>query len=110
MSFLGWIGRALGPIVLEHSLPLLRDWWKGRANQSRTDQLQQLAGDVEQLRDHAEQVDANLITLNSNVEALNNGLTAREEKLRKWMLMLLIWNVAISLGLVMIAVLVFRRN
>lgn len=110
MSFLGWIGRALGPIVLEHSLPLLRDWWKGRADQSRTDQLQQLAGHVEQLRAHAEQVDSNLITLNSNVEALNNGLSAREERLRKWMLLLLIWNIAISLGLVLIGVWVFRRN
>lgn len=110
MSFLGWIGRALGPIVLEHSLPLLRDWWKGRADQSRTDQLQQLAGHVEQLRAHAERVDSNIITINSNLEALNSGLTAREERLRKWMLLLLIWNIAITLGLALIGVWAFRRN
>ena len=110
MSFLGWIGRALGPIVLEHSLPLLRDWWKGRAGQSRTDQLQQLASDVEQLRAHADQVDSNIITINSNLEVLNTGLTAREERLRRWMLLLLIWNIVISLGLVLIGVWVFRHN
>ena len=78
MSFLGWVGRALAPIVLEHSIPLLRDWWKARQPGSKADQLQQLAGDVEQLRAHAEQVDSNLATINSNLEALNNGLTDRD--------------------------------
>lgn len=82
---------------------MLRNWWKSRAGQSKTE-LQQLAGEVEQLKAHAEQVDANLDALNANLEKLNKGLTEREEKMRKWLLVLLIWNIAITAGLVLLAV------
>lgn len=97
MGFVGWIGRALGPIVLEHSLPMLRDWWKTRLTQPKTEQLQQLASDVEQLKVHASQVVADL-------ESLNNGFTEREERLRKWMLILLGWNAVLTLSLVLLAI------
>jgi len=102
MGFLASILRALAPVALEHGTPLLRDWWKARAGQPKSapDPLQQLAGDIEQLKSHAEQVDSNLAGLNDNLERLNNGLTAREEKLRRWLLVLAIWNVATTLGLV----------
>jgi hypothetical protein len=104
MGFLAWIGQTLAPIVLEHGAPMLRDWWKGRVAQpkSKTDQFQQLASNVEQIK-------TQLDVLNSDLDALNNGFTAREEKLRRWVLTLLIWNVAITSGLLLVAVFAFRR-
>jgi hypothetical protein len=103
MGFLATILRALAPIALEHGTPLLRDWWKARAAQPKTapDTFQQLAGDIEQLKSHAEQVDSNLGALNANLERLNDGLTAREERLRRWLLVLAIWNVVTTLGLLL---------
>jgi hypothetical protein len=104
MGFLAWIGRTLAPIVLKHGAPMLRDWWKGRAAQpkSKTDQVQQLASDVEQLK-------AQIDVLSSDLDTLNSGFTTREERLRRWVLTLLIWNIAMTLGLVLVAVFAFRR-
>jgi hypothetical protein len=101
MGFLATILRALAPVALEHGTPLLRDWWKARVAQPRTapDTLQQLACDIEQLKGHAEQVDSNLGALNANLERLNSSLTAREERLRKWLLVLVIWNAVMTVGL-----------
>jgi len=105
MAFFASILRALGPLALEHGTPVLRNWWKGRGGQPKTDPVQQLTSDVEQLKAHAEQVDFNLEGLNANLEKLNSGLTAREEKMRKWLLVLLLWNIAMTLGLVLLGVL-----
>lgn len=102
MGFLATILRALGPLALEHGTPMLRNWWKGRGAQPKADPLQQLAGDVEQLKTHAEQVDSSLDGLNANLERLNSGLTAREEKLRKWLLLIFVWNIVLTAGLLAI--------
>ena len=109
MAFLGSILRALAPLALEHGTPMLREWWKARGGQSRIDPIQQVAGDVEQLKAHAEQVDATLNAVNVNLEKLNRGLTAREERQRKWLLALCVWNVALSVGLVWFAVTALRH-
>lgn len=102
MGFVGWLGRALGPIVLEHSLPMLRDWWKTRQAGPKAEQLQQMARDVEQLKLHAEQVAVDL-------ELLNKGFAEREDRLRRWVLALLIWNIVISGALLLLAVFALRR-
>lgn len=103
MGFVGWIGRALGPIVLEHSLPMLRDWWKTRLGQPKQgQQIEQLASDMEQLKTHAAQ-------LATDLDLLNRGFTEREEKLRKWVLILLIWNIAISVSVALLAIFALRR-
>src|SRR5215471_13649523 len=91
MGFLASIGRALGPIALEHGSTMVRVWWKGRSKQ--TDQFQQVANQLDLLRQHAARVD-------SDLDALNSAFTARENKLRKWILALLIWNVVLPSGLV----------
>ena len=91
MGFLASMGRALGPIALEHGSTMVRVWWKGRSKQ--TDQFQRLANDLDQLKEHAMRVD-------SDLDALNNAFTARENKLRKWVLALLIWNVVLTSGFV----------
>ena len=90
MGFLASMGRTLGPIALEHGSTMVRVWWKGRSKQ--TDQFQQMANELDLLRQHAARVD-------SDLDALNNAFTARENKLRKWILALLIWNVALTSGL-----------
>ena len=104
MGFLSWIGRTLAPIVLEHGAPILRDWWKERMGQSKpkTDPLQELADAVEQLRQHAARVD-------SDLDALNSAFTANEEKLRKWVLTLLVWNSVTTVALIAIAVFAVRH-
>ena len=104
MGILSWIGRTLAPIVLEHGAPILRDWWKARMGQGKpkTDPLHELADAVEQLRQHAARVD-------SDLDALNNAFTANEEKLRKWVRTLLIWNSVTTLALIAIALFAIRR-
>jgi len=104
MGFLRWIGQALAPILLEHGAPLVRNWWKARAGQNKpkADEFQQIARDLELLREHAAKVD-------SDLDALNNAFTAREEKLRRWVLTLLIWNTSLTLGLVLLAVVALRH-
>lgn len=95
MGLLSWIGRTVVPIVLEHSAPIVRDWWKARAGQSKPqiDHVQQLEDAVEQLRQHATRMD-------SNLDALNSAFAANEDRLRRWVLTLLIWNIVITLLLV----------
>jgi hypothetical protein len=104
MGFLSWIGRTLAPIVLEHGAPILRDWWKVRMGQSKakTDHIQELADAVEQLRQHAARMD-------SNLDTLNNAFTANEEKLRKWVLTLLVWNSITTLALIVLAFFTIRH-
>jgi hypothetical protein len=99
MGLFASIGRALGPIALEHGSTMVRDWWKARGKQG--EQFQQVASDLELLKQHAARVDADLDTL-------NNALTAREDKLRKWILALLIWNTGLTLAVVL-AVFFLRR-
>ncbi|HLK52371.1 MAG TPA: hypothetical protein VKU42_02880 [Candidatus Angelobacter sp.] len=108
MAFFGSILRALAPLALEHGTPVLRNWWKARG-QAKADPLQQLAGEMDQLKAHAEQVDSNLENLNTNLEKLNRGLTAREERMRRWLLVLIVWNVAMTAGLVLLAVFPVHR-
>lgn len=109
MAFLGSILRALAPLALEHGTPMLRDWWKARAGQTRIDPSQQMAADVDQLKAHAGQVDATLDALNTNLEKLNSGLTAREERQRKWLLALCFWNIALTVTVVVLAAFAIRH-
>ena len=99
MGFLASIGRAVGPIALEHGTTMVRVWWKGRSKQ--TDQLQQVTNDLDLLRQHAARVD-------SDLDALNHAFTARENKLRKWILALLRWNVMLTSGVVLAVVFLHR--
>jgi hypothetical protein len=59
--------------------------------------VQQLASDVEQLKAYA-------LQLKSDLEILNAAIAAREERLRKWLLAIIIWNAIITVALVLVAV------
>jgi hypothetical protein len=92
---------------VEHGGQVLRDSLKARAaqNQAQTpgpDPVQQLASDVDQLKAYA-------LQLKSDLEILNAAIAAREERLRKWLLALLIWNILMAIGLVILAVIALRR-
>jgi hypothetical protein len=83
-------------------------WLSSRTAQSQApagtpgpDPLQLLASDVDQLKAHSLQLKADL-------EILNQGIAAREDRLRKWLLALLVWNVILTIGLVL-AILVVRH-
>jgi len=110
MGWLATILRALGPIAVEHGGQVLRDSLKARAAQKQEqaqppdgpDPVEQLAADVDQLKLYAAQ-------LKSDFEALNQATAAREERLRKWLLALLIWNAAMTLGLVLLAIFALRH-
>jgi hypothetical protein len=100
----------LAPIAVEHGGQVLRDSLKARAAQAKgqpdapagPDQLQLLAADVDQLKGYA-------LQLKSDLETLNNVAAEREERLRRWLLALLIWNIVMTLGLLVLAVFALRR-
>jgi hypothetical protein len=107
MGWLASILRVLAPIAVEHGGQVLRDSFKARAGQAPPqpagpDVFQQLASDVDQLKAYA-------LELKSEIETLNNAVAAREERLRRWLLALLIWNCILTLGLLVLVVLALRH-
>ena len=100
----------LAPIAVEHGGQVLRESFKARAAQGRAqagessgpDPLQLLAADVDQLKSY-------VLQLKSDLEILNNVAAEREERLRRWLLGLLGWNIVMTLGLVVLAVFALRR-
>jgi hypothetical protein len=110
MGWLSSILRMLAPIAVEHGGQVLRDSLKARAAQGKAqleaapgpDPLQLLASDVDQLKGY-------VLQLKSDLEALNNVAAEREERLRRWLLALLVWNAVMTLGLVVLAVFALRR-
>ena len=107
MGWLSSILRALAPIAVEHGGQVLRDSLKARAAQNQAqpsgpDPVQQLASDVDQLKAYA-------LQLKSDLETLNAAIAAREERLRKWLLALLVWNIVMTMGLIILAVVALRH-
>jgi hypothetical protein len=110
MGWLGSILRMLAPIAVEHGGQVLRDQLRARSAQAQAqpetpagpDPLQLLATDVDQLKAYA-------LELKSEIETLNNGIAEREERLRKWLLALLIWNALITVGVLLLAIFVLRH-
>jgi hypothetical protein len=107
MGWLSSILRVLAPIAVEHGGQVLRDSLKSRTSQTQSgsakdDGLQQLASDLDQVKAFSAQ-------LRSDVEALNTAIAAREERLRKWLLALLLWNIAMTLALVLVVVFAWRH-
>jgi len=100
----------LAPIAVEHGGQVLRDSLKSRAAQGKAqpeatagpDPLQLLASDVDQLKGY-------VLQLKSDLETLNNVAAEREERLRRWLLALLVWNIVMTVGLVVLAVFALRR-
>jgi hypothetical protein len=109
---MGWLSsvlRMLAPIAVEHGGQVLRDSLKARAAQAQAplppagpDPVQLIAADVDQLKGYA-------LQLKSDIETLNNTVAEREERLRRWLLALLVWNVVITLSLALLAVFTLRR-
>src|SRR5580765_2040870 len=106
MSWLSSILRVLAPIAVEHGGQVLRDSFKSRAAQPASpagpDPLQLLATDVDQLKAYS-------LELKAEIETLNIAIAAREERLRKWLLALLIWNAMMTLGVIVLAVVGLRH-
>ena len=107
MGWLSSILRALAPIAVEHGGQVLRDSLKARTAQNQAqpsapDVVQQLASDVEQLKAYA-------LQLKSDLEILNAAIAAREERLRRWLLALVVWNIVMTVGLLVLAVLALRH-
>jgi hypothetical protein len=107
MGWLSSILRALAPIAVEHGQQVLRDSLKSRTGQSQAqpsgaEVVQQLVSDVEQLKAYA-------LQLKSDVDTLNAAIAAREERLRRWLLALLVWNAVMTVGLIVVAVLALRH-
>lgn len=109
---MGWLSsvlRMLAPIAMEHGGQVLRDSLKARAAQGQAqleppagpNPVQLIAADVDQLKGYA-------LQLRSDIDMLNNTVAEREERLRRWLLALLIWNVVITLSLVLFAVFALR--
>ena len=111
MGWLGSILRMLAPIAVEHGGNVLRDSLRSRATQgqqsqqgapSGPDPVQLLAADVDQIKGY-------VLQLKSDLETLNNVAAEREERLRRWLLALLVWNILMTLGLVVLAVVALRH-
>src|ERR1051326_2680685 len=98
MGWLSSILRALAPIAVEHGGQVLRESFKARAGQNQpqasgADVVQQLASDIDQLKGYA-------LQLKSDVDTLNMAIAAREERLRRWLLALIIWNAVMTVDLI----------
>jgi hypothetical protein len=104
MGWLSFILQALAPIAVEHGGKALRDSMKSRAAQSKPPALPAAPDPVELLAAEVDQLKAQAAQLRSDLDVLNQAVAAREEKLRKWLLAVLVWNVAMTLGLVALAV------
>jgi len=110
MGWLSSILRMLAPIAVEHGGQVLRDTLKSRAAQGQAqagtpagpDPLQLLAADVDQIKGY-------VLQLKSDLETLNNVAAGREERLRRWLLALLAWNVVMTIGLIVLAVVALRH-
>jgi hypothetical protein len=110
MGWLTSILRMLAPIAVEHGGNVLRDSLRSRATQGQAqpgtpsgpDPVQLLAADVDQLKGY-------VLQLKSDLETLNNVAAGREERLRRWLLALLVWNIVMTIGLVVIAVVALRH-
>ena len=99
----------LAPIAVEHGGQVLRDSLKSRAVHGQAagvssgpDPVQLLAADVDQIKGY-------VLQLKSDLEMLNNVAAEREERLRRWLLALLVWNIVMTIGLVVLAVVALRR-
>ena len=99
----------LAPIAVEHGGQVLRDTLKSRAQAqtqasapSGPDPLQLLAADVDQIKGY-------VLQLKSDLETLNNVAAGREERLRRWLLGLLAWNIVMTIALIVIALVGFRH-
>jgi len=110
---MGWLSsvlRMLAPIAVEHGGQVLRDSLKSRAAQRQgqpegsavPDPVQLIAADVDQLKGY-------VLQLKSDIDTINNAVAEREERLRRWLLALLVWNIVITLALVLLAVFGLRR-
>lgn len=102
--------RMLAPIAVEHGGNVLRDSLRSRAAQGQAQQdapsgpdpVQLLAADVDQIKGY-------VLQLKSDLETLNNVAAEREERLRRWLLALLAWNIVMTIGLVVLAVVALRH-
>jgi hypothetical protein len=110
MGWLGSILRMLAPIAVEHGGNVLRDSLRSRAAQGQAstevsagpDPVQLLAADVDQIKGY-------VLQLKSDLETLNNVAAGREERLRRWLLALLVWNILMTIGLVVLAMVALRH-
>lgn len=108
MGWLTSILRMLAPIAVEHGGQVLRDQLRSRAAQAQAagptgpDPLELLATDIDQLKIYS-------LQLKSDLETLNSAIAERDARLRKWLLGLLIWNAAMTVGVVLLAFLAWRH-
>ena len=101
----------LAPIAVEHGGQVLRDSLKSRAAQGQAqagapsgpDPVQLLAADVDQLKGY-------VLQLKSDLETLNIVAAGREERLRRWLLGLLAWNIVMTIGLVIVVAVIALRH
>jgi hypothetical protein len=105
MGWLSSILRILAPIAVEHGGQVLRDSLKTRSTHGQAppgaasgpDPVQLLSADVDQIKGY-------VLQLKSDLETLNIVAAGREERLRRWLLGLLVWNIVMTIGLVVLAV------
>ena len=110
MGWLSSILRMLAPIAVEHGGNVLRDSLRARAGQGQAqpappsgpDPLQLLAADVDQIKGY-------VVQLKSDLETLNNVAAEREERLRRWLLALVVWNILMTIGLAVLAMVALRH-
>src|SRR5579864_7153396 len=109
MGWLSSILRMLAPIAVEHGGNVLRDSLRSRAQgqaqagaSAGPDPVQLLAADVDQIKGY-------VLQLKSDLETLNNVAAEREERLRRWLVALLVWNTVMTVGLIVLAVVAMRH-
>ena len=109
MGWLSSILRMLAPIAVEHGGQVLRDQLKNRAAQNQGTSAPAGPGPLELLGADVERLKKYSLELKADFAALNVATAAREERLRKWLLALVVWNVVITVALAIIAIVALRH-
>ena len=107
-GLLSFVLRALAPIAVEHGGQVLRDRVRARIASGKTppqlevDRLQQVAEDVQILREALGEIKAEM-------DDVTAELAGRANLQRTWIIVMLAWNVVVTAGLI-VAVVVLRRH
>lgn len=106
-GFLSALLRFLAPIAVEHGGKVLHEQIKSRSTRKtpqlvEVDRIQQVAANVELLRGATAEIKADL-------DRITGDLEFRANRQRAWIIVLVGWNVALTIALVVTVVLLRRH-
>jgi hypothetical protein len=107
-GFLSTLLRMLAPIAVEHGGQVLRDRLKTGSAGNRTPQLIEVDR-VQQVADQVELLRGATAELKAELDLIASDLEQRASRQRGWIIALVVWNVTLTIAL-LVAVILLRRH